>query len=179
MKGVMTGICRQILEVTFWVRNMPRPVFVSADDGDSGNNMFVLHMVLLATLKSGESFCVDITGDQFGIRNPVCMWDDFAKSHVASVQNAEPLGSFNVVQEREIQKKPLPVTKSHQMRKSICSALKGCLETGLKSKKMDFDTLIKMAPNDFNQCRKSLLADVEASFDKEVSKIEAKWTLPK
>ncbi|KAK6863670.1 hypothetical protein PG995_000198 [Apiospora arundinis] len=70
---ILDPICRQIDEVEVYTRNVHRPVVVM-QSGNLTSGMLKNHYLLRVKLPSGEDVAVDLTGAQFGWKEPVSPW---------------------------------------------------------------------------------------------------------
>ncbi|KAI1361006.1 hypothetical protein F5Y08DRAFT_331157 [Xylaria arbuscula] len=78
---LLLPLCKSLEEVHVTPRNAYRPTCGGTPE-KFANNMYTPHLVLRATLKSGEQMAVDIGGAYFGWRETVAPWSIWASHRV-------------------------------------------------------------------------------------------------
>ncbi|KAI0543246.1 hypothetical protein GGR58DRAFT_519379 [Xylaria digitata] len=91
VKLLLLPLCETLQEVEIMPRNAYRPTCDMRHD-TAHNTMYNQHVVLCATLKSGEQMAVDIAGAQFGWRETVAQWGVWTGHRVAGKPLPQPFG---------------------------------------------------------------------------------------
>lgn len=63
------------------------------------------HVMIRATLKNGKVYALDFTGAQFGIYEPIMLWDDYARKYIAVLGEAHAFGHAKASFARIVQEK--------------------------------------------------------------------------
>lgn len=85
------GICTLICEMCIKVRPPQRPVVMIRPNGPETRD--TLHVILVATLKSGEEFVIDITGAQYGFHDPLYPWHQYHEARIHTIRNVLEFGA--------------------------------------------------------------------------------------
>ena len=133
--------------------------------------MFNRHSVFRVDLKSGESYCLDITGAQFGFQGPVSRWDIFSQENLLFLREDRPFGSTKA-DVTQVARSQHPDRGSAQMYEELSTLLMLSVKEWAAEEEYPMNVLLDLPADVFNVKIAKMLASVEARFVGRLSELK-------
>ncbi|KAF2963579.1 hypothetical protein GQX73_g9994 [Xylaria multiplex] len=166
VKLLLLPLCKTLQEVEIMPRNAYRPTCDMRHD-TAHNTMYNQHVVLCATLKSGEQMAIDIAGAQFGWRETVAPWGVWISHRVAGKPCPQPFGhAQQCMQMLYPFAAPQFVQASESQRSSLAQKMQVAVQNKMKEHKApSAHELYKLDDVAFASCRSAMLSGAEKALD--------------
>ena len=126
------------------------------------------HVMIRATLKNGKVYALDFTGAQFGIYEPIMLWDDYARKYIAVLGEAHAFGHAKASFARIVQEKTRGVGDI-MFYNSVTPAFERGLQQWLKYNNTTLRDFMKLPEEQFCMQNRLMWDDLRHSFHEYIS----------
>ncbi|KAI3339650.1 hypothetical protein F4824DRAFT_508474 [Ustulina deusta] len=169
---LLLPLCQTLQEVHIMPRNAYRPICLTRNN-TADNTMYHPHVVLCATLESGEQVAVDIAGAQFGWRETVAPWGVWTSHRMAGKSCADPFGSSEYCMQTVYRLvAPQFVQVCESLRSSLAQKMQVAIQNKMKENKApSAGELYKLDAAAFASCKLAILSSAEEALDNGLRKL--------
>lgn len=168
---VSQDLSSEIRELGIRVENCPRPTTWVEPNGRPHNNMFNRHSVFRVDLESGESYCLDITGAQFGFQGPVTKWNTFSQENLLFIREDRPFGSTKA-DVTQVARSQHPDRGSAQMYEELSTLLMLSVEEWAAQEEDSMSALLDLPDDEFSVKIAKMSTCVEEKFVSRLSDLK-------
>lgn len=169
IKDMLQGTCALIEEVHVKRMNPSATRQIVMVDSLSGECRSVHgHDMIRATLKNGKVYALDFTGAQFGIYEPIMLWDDYARKYIAVLGEANAFGHAKASFARIVQEKTRGV-EFIMFYNSVTPAFERGLQQWLKYGNMTLQDFMKLPEEQFCMHNRLMWDGLRHSFHEYIS----------
>ncbi|KAI9705750.1 MAG: hypothetical protein M1820_004998 [Bogoriella megaspora] len=166
-----SGLNTKLQEYHIHIRNAVRPTVYVEPTSRTNNNMHCRHTVIRATTSSGESFCLDFTGAQYGWEDTISPWGAFTDTRLRSVHSFKPFGTENAECRAEAAASRVEQV-SRQCFFELSDWMVHVVREWLWGEDLEVMDLLQLPEDEFKMAKKGLLDFVDDGFGKAIDDME-------